>query len=275
MDDVVIDGHRFEVALGEGGQPLRARVDDGELELPAWTWDDHVDALRHHLDVIDGRLVLDEAGYARRVLARAGTPQEQDARLTPLALWWAAGAGRVVASRPAPNEWIDLGGGARAKIRVWSFRERMTVLRQCLEYRDDEPFIDPLVLVERLLRDGVLALECPAGQGINDLGRLDAGAVQGLLSALTEYSMPGASAVDDALLDDPALASQVLRVCKAMGWTPSQVLEAPAGEVDAIVALLGPADAPVAKPRRAPLRSSRLHDQPDAMVLVFGEGGAQ
>ncbi|MEM7158024.1 MAG: hypothetical protein AAF799_34605 [Myxococcota bacterium] len=273
MNDVEIDGRPYAVALGEGGQPLRARVDDGEFEFPAWTWGDHRDALRRHLDVVDGQLVLDEAGYARRVLARAEVADEHHARLVPLALWWAAGAGSVVSPRPVPNEWLDLGRGVRAKVRAWSFRERMVVLRECLEYRAEEPFIDPLVLVERLLSDGVLALEDDGEERIDDLDGLDAVVVHALLAALTEYSMPGANAVDDALLDDPVLASQVLRVCRAMGWTPSRVLEAPAGEIDALVALLGPQEAPARTLRRAPARSRRLHDQPDAMVLVFGESG--
>lgn len=271
MRELVIEGLRYAVTPGGVSGSLRATMREVEVELAPWTWADHLAALRRHLRAQGGRLVLDEEGYAREVLRQATLDEESRAFLVPLALWWAAGGDRRAApSTPDPAGWVHLGAGLRAQIRAWSWRQRLAVMRACVEAVGDAHVVDPLGIVERLLATTLLVLEHSDTGRVQQLGAVDAAVAHELLATLTELCMPSPDPTDDAWHQDPAIAAQVLRLCGALGWTPSQVLDAPAAEVDVLRWLLERGEPGDAAPSRR--RALRLHDHPDAMVLEFAGG---
>lgn len=271
MRELVIEGQRARVTSSGANESLRATVGEREVELAPWTWADHLAALRRHLRADGGRLTLDEEGYAREVLRGAPLDDEARASLVPMALWWAAGAGRHTApSTPDPAGWVHLSTGLRARVRAWSWRQRLAAMRDCVEADGDAHVVDPLRLIELLLATTLIELEHPDTGRVLALGSLDAAVMHELLAVLTKLSMPSPDHADEAWHHDPAIAKQVLRLCGALGWTPSQVLDASAAEIDMVRWLLEHGEARGPAPSRR--RASRLHDHPDAMVLEFAEG---
>jgi len=275
MQEVRIDGRPYAVDPGGVGQPLRARVGADEVVLPVWTWGDHRRALRRHLRVEVDRLVLDETGYAHELLQLGSVDPAHWDELVPLALWWSAGAAWAAdPSEPQVRDgWVSLGGGVRARVRGWSWRERLTALRECVTEEGSHWSVDPLAIVERLVDMGVVELEGPGKLVAAGLDALEVGLVHRLLVALTRLSLPRPVAEREPLLADPRLAGAILALCRALRWTPSQVLEAPASEIDELRALLGhePAQPRAAAVVERPVRRGGLHAHPDAVVLVFGE----
>lgn len=275
MQEVRIDGRPYAVDPGAVGHPLRARVGVDEVVLPVWTWGDHRRALRRHLRAEADRLVLDETGYAHELLRHGSVDPARWEELVPLALWWSAGAAREAdpSELPMRDGWVSLGGGVRARVRGWSWRERLTALRECMTEEGLHWSVDPLAIVERLVDTGVVELEGPEELAVSRLDALEVGLVHRLLVVLTRLSLPRPPAEREPLLADPRLAGAILALCRALRWTPSQVLEAPASEIDDLRALLGhePAQPRVTAAAERPVRRGGLHAHPDAVVLVFGE----
>ncbi|MEX1364989.1 MAG: hypothetical protein AB1Z98_17810 [Nannocystaceae bacterium] len=272
MQSIVIDGRTFEVAPGSPSGPLHARVDGEDVVLPFWSWGDHRDALRRHLRVQGDRLVLDEDGYAGELLQRGHVDSRRRAELVPLVLWWTTGAGRRWRDAGGieldPEGWIELSGGYRARVRGWTWRERRLVLGECVQDDGVESLVDPIAVVERMLASNLLELRDPAGAETTNLDELDASTVHELLDVLTGLSMPSLPESTAALLADPRAARMLQRLCAVLGWTPSKVLEAPAAEIDLVLATLRAE--PTTSPTTAPERRSGLREHPDATVLVFG-----
>jgi hypothetical protein len=268
---VVIDGRPYAVSPTQVGGALRARVGNEDVMLPLWSWAEHREALGRHLRVRDRQVELDDEGYAREVLDRAGIDPSLRSTLVPLALWWASGCGSIRSARTQipPNlagAWVDLAGGFRARVRGWTWRERLSALRECVVTEGEIQRVDPLRIIEQLLATTVLAVEHHVSGRVEDLGSLDVVVVHQLLEVLLEMSMPGQTTSNGTLPDDPGVARRVLHLCRRLGWTPSQVLATPAAEIDALIGLLELAETGASGPSRT---RGRIHGHPDAVVLMF------
>ena len=63
-------------------------------------------------------------------------------------------------------------------------------------------------------------------------------------------------------------AQKTLKLCASLGWSPSQVWEAPAAEVDRLLALI---DLMEPKARKQSTKLSKLAQYPDTVVIRFEE----
>ncbi|HWN67965.1 MAG TPA: hypothetical protein VNM90_10010 [Haliangium sp.] len=312
MQELIIDGHSFAIAFEGFAQPLRTRIESTgeslEVALPPWPCARHLDGLRRYLYLDGERLALDAAGYADEMLAWAEVPESLRERLRPLALWWALGrapssdnrmetaphagpdAGPAVV--PDAEGWVTLGPALRARLRQWTWGERLAAQRAQLADTAGSLDFDAVTYLERMLAASVQRIEDAAGEAVA-LEMLDAGATRTLLAATTAINHPDRQAMEPLAELPATLAAATLRLCAALGWPPGRVLALPATEVDALLALLDaaegygaqgssgrlslrppvPAPASVSAGRRAATMPTRprVADHPDAVVILFGD----
>lgn len=299
MQTIVIDGRAFAIELAGSGRPLAVQVTDANggaerVSLRPWPCARHLASLRRHLYVDGQDLMLDSAGYADDVLDSAEVPPALWPELRPLAMWWAHGA-------PSPDDdavsaasgRVLLGPGLWAQLRPWTWGERLAAQQASLGQSDGTKGLggggdggfDPVGYLESMVAASVVRLEADAGEAPG-MDELDAAATRRLLAAVSALNHRDADVLDTL---PPALAAATLRLCSAMSWTPGQVLAMSAPEVERLLALLDRVDARVdgaghgvtprqgrsdAAPRPAvAARRPRIAEHPDAVVIVFGEGG--
>ncbi|HJS84938.1 MAG TPA: hypothetical protein VJ779_05720 [Acetobacteraceae bacterium] len=249
-----IDGVVFRGRFAGFAQPLEVALPDGEtVLLRPWPYHAHIAALSESLFAGEAGLMLDAPYFASRVLSWSGVPSARLAALAPLALWWAAGGEDEKGAEPG-----DLGSSC-VTLRPWSERERLAAL---LAARQAGTFDAPAYL-DRMVRASVAGFT-PAAR----LEDIDSLATARLLDAVVALNAPDLAA--DPLLGGGAEAAEaaraILSLCRALGWTPAQILAAPAVEIDRMRHLLM-----LAEPARAPRQLSRprLADRPDAVVIQF------
>jgi hypothetical protein len=266
---VEVDGRRFAVRLGGPGEPVDVEASTGErARLFPWRLDDHLDALDRHVDAGSGAVRFDHEGFARDVLSRSGVPPALASELAPLALWWALG-GEESPRGEVKEGWNDV-GQARAYLRRWTFAERERALGASVTARPDGARELRLARYLRAMLDAsVVALDPPGREVLEGAGAV------ALLDAVAALNAAGEREEDRAIREGGeggrALAAATLRICRALGWTPSQVWAAPAAEVDRLLALLDAAEPPAGS--RAPVsRRSSLADHPDAVVIRLEDG---
>lgn len=263
--DISVGGVTLSVGFEGFSHPLEVMAPDGEVvRLRPWTYAAHMAALRDSAVTEAGGLVLDRAGFAGHVLRHSGvTPAGRD-WLLPLALWWAAG-GEETAAVAVPGDVVDL-GAAKARLRPWTEGERLAALGAML-VRDDAAgdWFDGAGYLDAMVRRSLVALEPPAG-----LEALDSRAVARLLAAVTALNIvePARDPLLSGVLPEPVVAA-TLELCRALGWTPAQVLGTSAAEVQRLLVLLRRA-APRANPP-ASARAAGLAAHPDATVFTFAE----
>jgi hypothetical protein len=119
--------------------------------------------------------------------------------------------------------------------------------------------------LRHMIAAAVVAVQ-PADQDLMALGSIEGAK---LLGAVTALCCVGQSAADSLLANSDGssqeLARTTLRLCQALGWTPSQVWATPAAEIDRLVALLD-CVAGTAKPVSA-VKKPRLSDYADAVTI--------
>lgn len=250
--------------------PLGVLVGGALQRLAPWTYRDHLDALRACTRLVGPALRLDAAAFADRVLAPLDLPAEERPSLHPIALWWAAGGDDPLLPPPAEGDWLDL-GSARARLRPWTEHQRLATLDGCLDADQDTPdatdSFDPVGYLDGMVRASLAVLEGPV-----PLERLDARASAVLLNATVALNV--VDEADDTLLQGgPAArlaATRTLRLCRALGWTPTRVWSTPAAEVDRLLRLLD-----LLEPPARPVPAHRgLADHPDATVIRFEDDAA-
>jgi hypothetical protein len=272
---VEVGEQRFVVRLGAPGEPMEVETRaGGRARLLPWRLDDHLAALDRHVDAGGGVVRFDHEGFARDVLARSGVPVALAGELSPLALWWAMGGPD---GPPAPGDakegWIQA-GQARARLRRWTFAERERALSASVETRPDGARELKLARYLRaMLEASVIALDPPP------IEALDGAAAAGLLDAVAALNTSGEREEDRLVREGGeggrSFASTTLRVCRALGRTPSEVWAMPAAEIDRLLALIDAADPPALAPHapsvKAPRRAT-LADHPDAVVILVEDG---
>ncbi|WP_298233798.1 hypothetical protein [uncultured Azohydromonas sp.] len=257
-----IDGREFALSFEGFDAPLRATAPGGRgITLRPWRFGRHLAALDRCAQATPTGLALDTAAFAREVLDDSAVPDAHADDFHGLALWWASGGGRDRPATAAADGEVRC-GAVRARLRPWSGGERLAAVAASREQDGEGGTRFHLGRYLRaMLACSVQALEPPG----TVLEELDAATGQSLLQAVLALNV-----ADPEALYAPEAARQTLRLCRELGWTPSRVWATPAVELDRLDALLdraAPATAPVPPPRPAISRSSRLADQPDAVVI--------
>ena len=240
-------------------RPLGVFAGNIALSLSPWTYRRHMEALRVTTHAAGTDLRLDTRRLAAAVLAGADLPDDLARRLEPVALWWAAGGDDALPSLPGEGEWLDLGAAGRARLRPWSERQRFSALSAALSGEGDDTWFDPVTYLDGMVRASLQVLDGP--QALDDM---DARGTAVLLHATVTLNLAGDQ--EDPLLDGgPAArewAARTLRLCQALGWTPTRVWATPAAEIDRLLRMLD-----VLQPPPRPARAPRLSDHPDATVI--------
>ncbi len=264
---IEVDGRRFVVCVGTPGESLEVDTSTGErVRLGRWSFDAHLSALDRHASVTGQGLQFNADGFAREVLRGLKVPVAYQEELAPVALWWAAAGGYEASTGVQADGWMRA-GSVRARLRPWTFSERSSALSESThpsagggkEFRLER-------YLRRMLQASIVSLE-PAGMA---LSMLDGATTAALLDGAFALNDTGGRDEDSRLkaadADSLAFAQGTLRLCKRLGWTPSQVWETPAVEIDRLLTLMELVEpsAPTARPvQRAP----SLADHPDAVVI--------
>jgi hypothetical protein len=236
---------------------MNARSANGEAaRLQPWPLSAHLAALDECVVATARGLALDAGKFSRRLLAHSGVAEDVRSSFAPLALWWASGGETSPAA--LGSGWYDC-GGLRLRLRPWTGGERFQAMSRCRKDDGDGERFDLGAYLRAMLAASVAAVE-PA----RSLDELDSGATRCLLDAVMALNVVSPEALADAIPDTPEADRITLRLCRALGWTPSQVWATPAAEVDRLLRLL---DRTAAAGRTTPARAPRLADHPDATVI--------
>ena len=243
---VTVGDSVFEVIFAGFGADLLVLLPDGEpLTWRPWTLVEHLRALGLCLTTAADGPGVDGDRYAALVLDALGAPTERWAALAPLALWWAATPGASVVGEGLPT-------------RPWTFAERAQALQAASEAHDGGGLDLKLDLyLYEMLR---------ASAQHEGWDRLPAAAGHRLLAEVVRLNHPDLE--EERAAEPPALTQALIKVCRALGLTPSQVRALPAAEVDRVLDLLAleAVTHPDARSRRP--RRPKLADHPDAVVIL-------
>ena len=263
---IEIDGRAYHLRLGDDAEDLEVEASTGEhIRLRRWRFDAHLRALDQHAQLGNGELVFDTEGFAGDVLRDSEVPAAMFEELMPVALWWASGGAHEDARPPPPRGWVQA-GEVQALLRPWTYSERAEALDASVTTREDGSRV---LSLERYLR-AMLAASLMELSPATPLERLDGASTAALLGHVVGLNAEGAHPEDRLLqADNPrarALAGLTLKLCKALGWAPTQIWALPAAEVDRLLTMLrlvepeAPTPMPVSRPRG-------LSDHPDAVVI--------
>jgi hypothetical protein len=258
VDRVIdIDGQHYTTDFQRFDKAMNARSAAGaEVEFQPWPLSAHLMALDACVVPTAHGLALESSEFSRRVLAHSGVADETQPGFAPLALWWASGG----ETKPTllGGGWYEC-GGIRFNLRQWTGGERFLALSCCRMADGDGERFDMGSYLRALLEAVVVSIE-PA----RALDELDSGATRSLLEAVIALNVVSTEAFADAIPDAPEANRITLRLCRALGWTPTQIWATPAVEMDRLLRLL---DRLAASETAVPNRVARLADRPDAIVI--------
>lgn len=265
---IEVDGVAYQVHFQGFREPLQVRLQSGrEVALRPWTCGAHLEALGKHLRPGTAGIALDAPSFCGEVLADSGLSAELVPEIGPLALWWAAGGDARPPARPDPDGWLEL-NGERAHLRPWTHGERLRALSDSVVTGPEgRASFDVATYLDAMVRASIRAW-APAPR---DPRELDAASTAALLEAVVALNVPEGRLEDDLAERLRAGAQQVaamtLRLCRALGWTPSQVSAAPAAEIDRLLELLDAVEGGGAGTSTPSAPTSRIADHPDAVVI--------
>ncbi|HCZ16966.1 MAG: hypothetical protein V5B32_15830 [Candidatus Accumulibacter sp. UW26] len=252
-----IDGLVYATDFQGFDKAMNARSAAGaEVDLRPWPLREHLAALDECVVPTAHGLTLDTRELSRRVLAHSGVAEDAQTRFAPLALWWASGGETSPAA--LGGGWYDC-GGVRLHLRPWTSGERFRAMSRCRRAGADGERFDLGAYLRAMLETSVVTVE-PA----RALDELDSGATRSLLEAVVALNVVSPEELADGIPDTPEADRITLRLCRALGWTPTQVWATPAVEMDRLLRLL---DRTAASESAAPTRVARLADHPDATVI--------
>lgn len=252
-----IDGLVYATDFQGFDKAMNARSAAGaEVDLRPWPLREHLAALDECVVPTAHGLTLDTRELSRRVLAHSGVAEDAQTRFAPLALWWASGGETSPAALGGGR--YDC-GGVRLHLRPWTSGERFRAMSRCRRAGADGERFDLGAYLRAMLETSVVTVE-PA----RALDELDSGATRSLLEAVVALNVVSPEELADGIPDTPEADRITLRLCRALGWTPTQVWATPAVEMDRLLRLL---DRTAASESAAPTRVARLADHPDATVI--------
>ncbi|MFZ2725364.1 MAG: hypothetical protein WAX77_03840 [Methylococcaceae bacterium] len=228
-----IDGLTYHLNFIDFTTPMTAYLANyPHICFQPWRLGDYLSVIGLYLQVNADSLTLNIVGFSEQVLLQNHIPVEYHAAYAPLALWWISGGG----SSPVllSNNLYQV-GTVQAQLKAWCYADRLTALAQCQQKEDSGLRVDLAAYLTAMLKASVVSLH-PA----QALEELDSAASCALLSAVLALNIR-ASADTHAyqqLLSSPQTAAGVLKICRTLSWTPSQVLAAEAVEMDWLMALM-------------------------------------
>lgn len=263
-----VDGVDYSVRFDGFDRPLEVRAAGGEtLIFNPWRYRDHMVALNSCLNYGPQGLVLDSDMFCGCVMRDSDIPADYAVDFRGIALWWAGGGHQLNPAFPGAEGWLDL-GSTRVKLDSWSNEDRIRALADSLIGDTAGESLDVVHYLDAMVRTSVSSFN-PAAV----LDKLDSGATATLIPAVMSLNMPEETLPVDGLMPDPRFTAEqsrsTLRLCAALGWTPSKVWQTPAAEVDRLLTLL---DRIQPAPSNQSSRRPGLVDQPDAVVIHFEEG---
>lgn len=252
-----IDGLVYATDFQGFDKPMNARSAAGtEVQLQPWPLSAHLDALDGCVVATAQGLALDKREFSRRVLVDSGVAEDPQATFAPLALWWASGGETSPAA--LGGGWYDC-DGVRLQLRPWTSGERFQALSRCRRTDESGERFALGAYLRAMLAASVVTIDPPW-----PLDELDSGATHSLLEAVIALNVVSPEASADTIPETPEADRITLRLCRALGWTPTQVWATPAVEVDRLLRLL---DRIAASETTAPGRVARLAEHPDAVVI--------
>ena len=257
---ITIDGTIYATDFQGFDTTMNARTAAGEqVELHPWPLQAHLGVLDDCVAATTQGLVLDSFEFGRRVLTHSGVAENAQAAFAPLALWWASGG--EASAAVLGGGWYQC-GTVRVQLRPWTSGERFLALSRCASGERDGARFDLGAYLRALLDASVVAVQPPLS-----VDELDSGATHALLEAAVALNTAAPAASADSVPDTLEAARITLRLCRALGWTPTQVWATSAPEVDRLLTLLDRIETSgAATPSRLP-RAPTLADYPDAVVI--------
>lgn len=222
--------------------------------------------LTDNLDTSTDEVSLDTQGFTQGVMTRLGVPEEFAQDLGPLVLWWTSAGDKNIPDSARADGWIDL-GSARVRLRPWTFKERSQTLEGCVVAESENAVTFNILDYLVSLLESSVAETDPKDL---DIWMLDSAAATALVSAAVGVNMPIYSWMKNSdqgsLLDTRQIAMTTLRLCRALGWTPSQVWATPAPDVDELLEMLHfvESEAPVSP---GPVGMTGIFAHPDTVII--------
>lgn len=258
MPDVVIDidGITYVTDFTGFGAPMMARAaSEKQVRLEPWTLQAHLLALAECVVPTQQGLGLDAWKFSREILEHSRVDASLHEDFAPLSLWWASG-GQTVRAEALGGGWYKC-GAMLARLRPWTSGERFIALSRCQLASEGGISFNLSAYLEAMLEASVAELPPP-----RLLAELNPSEMHALLDAVIALNIPDHSTT--AIPESPEANRLVLRLCQILGWTPSQVLAAPAAEMDRLLALIGRVESDKPRP---PSRQQGLSSYPDAVII--------
>ena len=160
------------------------------------------------------------------------------------------------------DSWIKL-GARRFRLRAWTGGERLEALSK--NYGKDEhgaPVFNIAAYLESMVRASVVEIDPSL-----ELDQLDSATTAGLMDAVVAMNVmdvqSGSIVPWSEGIDQTQLARSTLRLCRALGWTPSQVWTTPASEIDRLLVMLDMVEPEV----KASQKRTGMAGRTDAVVI--------
>jgi hypothetical protein len=258
---ITIDTRVYTLTFNGFDASLHAAAPSGAcVELQPWPLGEHLAALDSCVLAGSEGLGLDAEQFASRVLAHSGVPPGMRQEFLPLALWWASGGGE--ADKMETNgDGVYVIGSHRLRLRPWTGGQRAAAVSRCqTEEGAGRLRFNLGAYLHAMLAASVIPL--PPDDALE---RLDSGMGAALLQAVLRLNVVNPDEGEGSPLYAPDAARKTLRLCRELGWTPSQVWDTPAAELDRLELLLAQAYTEASVPGIP--RRAALTDHPDTVVI--------
>ena len=250
---ITIDGLCYQLQFtGFDTSMTACLLEHPHVTFEPWRLAQHLRALSACLHVSASGLSLNATAFSRLVLTANQIPETLHSIYAPLALWWSSGGDTP--AKPLNNGIYQL-GNETITLKAWTCAERLKALHDCQKQTEHGTDFDLAAYLMAMLNASLVSIE--SQKSLNDLDSASSSALLSAVIALNNHKN------DESWLNSKTTAQTVLRLCRALGWTPSQIMATPAVEIDLMLALLDKAEAPT--PSATP--SSRLAAYSDAVVI--------
>lgn len=269
IDCIEIDDQVYPVQFQGFAVPMQAQAADKTIVtfLP-WTYREHLLALEESLTIDSSQTLLDAEHFSLIVMKRSRIPESYFQEFKPLALWWASGMNDLFTPEEVnDNSEIDL-GPVKVTLSPWTRAEQLSGLNTSLKRNEKEISIEVIQYLDAMVHSTIKSFSSDF-----DLQELDSQGISQLLPAVVAINQSCTHLPETLVNNDSDVSSRqvndTLKICSRLGWTPSQVWNTPAREIDHLLRLIDLQSHPDSyKPNRQP-SGSKLAAFPDAEVIHF------
>ena len=262
VSEIKIDDATFNIHFQGFDVSLQVNTSSGTaVEFLPWYFSDYLSVLGRCVYPDREGVKLDGGRLVKEVFLHNKIQDDFHQELYPVALWWAVGGEHQVSE--IKDSAVTL-GEYEFQLRGWSAKERMDALARCLsEKTTDGLEFDFVQYIELMIRSSVVKIKPSIA-----IETLDAAITSELLESVTMLNVAGSLSEEIATWGSipglQQLLHSTLRLCKELGWGPSQIWSLPAAEIDRLIAMLDLLDTKQTKPVT---HSSRFSSDPDAIVI--------